>query len=160
MSMEHLGESFDIHGGGEDLIFPHHDCEIAQSEAATDKPFVRYWIHNGFVQINQEKMSKSLGKNRRMGLPSRPRRSGIFCSAPITETPLIFLTRPCGRPNGRWTGSMTFSSDLTRRPYRRGKEMSYSQPCWIGSAKRFARRWMMTLTRQQPLRSYSFCAGS
>lgn len=61
MSMEHLGESFDIHGGGEDLIFPHHDCEIAQSEAATDKPFVRYWIHNGFVQINQEKMSKSLG---------------------------------------------------------------------------------------------------
>ncbi len=61
MSMEHLGESFDIHGGGEDLIFPHHDCEIAQSEAATDKPFVRYWIHNGFVQIHQEKMSKSLG---------------------------------------------------------------------------------------------------
>ncbi|MFQ5988379.1 MAG: cysteine--tRNA ligase [Candidatus Methylomirabilales bacterium] len=61
MSMEHLGESFDIHGGGEDLIFPHHDCEIAQSEAATDRPFVRYWIHNGFVQINQEKMSKSLG---------------------------------------------------------------------------------------------------
>ncbi|MEE9538012.1 MAG: cysteine--tRNA ligase [candidate division NC10 bacterium] len=61
MSMEHLGESFDIHGGGEDLIFPHHDCEIAQSEAATDKPFVRYWIHNGFVTINQEKMSKSLG---------------------------------------------------------------------------------------------------
>jgi cysteinyl-tRNA synthetase len=61
MSMEHLGTSFDIHGGGEDLIFPHHDCEIAQSEAATDRPFVRYWIHNGFVQINQEKMSKSLG---------------------------------------------------------------------------------------------------
>lgn len=61
MSMEHLGESFDVHGGGEDLIFPHHDCEIAQSEAATGKPFVRYWIHNGFVQINQEKMSKSLG---------------------------------------------------------------------------------------------------
>ncbi|MFQ5741932.1 MAG: DALR domain-containing protein, partial [Acidobacteriota bacterium] len=61
MSMEHLGESFDIHGGGEDLIFPHHDCEIAQSEAATEERFVRYWIHNGFVQINQEKMSKSLG---------------------------------------------------------------------------------------------------
>jgi cysteinyl-tRNA synthetase len=61
MSMEHLGESFDIHGGGEDLIFPHHDCEIAQSEAATEKPFARYWIHNGFVQVNQEKMSKSLG---------------------------------------------------------------------------------------------------
>jgi cysteinyl-tRNA synthetase len=61
MSMKYLGESFDIHGGGEDLIFPHHECEIAQSEAATRKPFVRYWIHNGFVNLGAEKMSKSLG---------------------------------------------------------------------------------------------------
>ena len=61
MSMKYLGESFDIHGGGEDLIFPHHENEIAQSEAATGKPFARYWIHNGFVRINKEKMSKSLG---------------------------------------------------------------------------------------------------
>ncbi len=61
MSMEHLGESFDIHGGGEDLIFPHHECEIAQSEAATDRPFVRCWVHNGFVNLGAEKMSKSLG---------------------------------------------------------------------------------------------------
>jgi cysteinyl-tRNA synthetase len=61
MSMKYLGESFDIHGGGKDLIFPHHENEIAQSEAATGKPFVRYWLHNGFVNINAEKMSKSLG---------------------------------------------------------------------------------------------------
>ncbi len=61
MSQAHLGESIDIHGGGKDLIFPHHENEIAQSEAATGKPFVRYWLHNGFVNINQEKMSKSLG---------------------------------------------------------------------------------------------------
>lgn len=61
MSMEYLGEGFDIHGGGEDLIFPHHENEIAQSEAATGKPFVRYWIHNGFVNLGAEKMSKSLG---------------------------------------------------------------------------------------------------
>jgi cysteinyl-tRNA synthetase len=61
MSQRYLGESFDIHGGGKDLIFPHHENEIAQSEAATGKPFVRYWVHNGFVNINQEKMSKSLG---------------------------------------------------------------------------------------------------
>jgi cysteinyl-tRNA synthetase len=61
MSMRHLGETFDIHGGGMDLIFPHHENEIAQSCAATDKEFARYWLHNGFVQINQEKMSKSLG---------------------------------------------------------------------------------------------------
>jgi len=61
MAMKHLGETFDIHGGGADLIFPHHENEIAQSCAATGKEFARYWVHNGFVQINQEKMSKSLG---------------------------------------------------------------------------------------------------
>jgi cysteinyl-tRNA synthetase len=61
MSMKYLGETLDIHGGGKDLIFPHHENEIAQSEAATGKPFVKYWLHNGFVNINSEKMSKSLG---------------------------------------------------------------------------------------------------
>ena len=61
MSQKYLGETFDIHGGGRDLIFPHHENEIAQSEAATGKPFVKYWVHNGFVNINKEKMSKSLG---------------------------------------------------------------------------------------------------
>lgn len=61
MSTRYLGESFDIHGGGKDLVFPHHENEIAQSEAASGKPFVKYWIHNGFVNVNQEKMSKSLG---------------------------------------------------------------------------------------------------
>ncbi len=61
MSSEYLGESFDIHGGGKDLCFPHHENEIAQSEGIFGKQFVKYWIHNGFVNINQEKMSKSLG---------------------------------------------------------------------------------------------------
>ncbi|MDY0190210.1 MAG: cysteine--tRNA ligase [Desulfuromonas sp.] len=61
MGMEYLGESFDIHGGGKDLVFPHHENEIAQSEGATGKPFVKYWLHNGFVNVNKEKMSKSLG---------------------------------------------------------------------------------------------------
>jgi cysteinyl-tRNA synthetase len=61
MSQRYLGESFDIHGGGKDLVFPHHENEIAQSEAVTGKPFVRFWIHNGFVNIDREKMSKSLG---------------------------------------------------------------------------------------------------
>ena len=61
MSMKYLGETFDIHGGGADLIFPHHENEIAQSECATGKPFGRYWVHNGFVNIHAEKMSKSLG---------------------------------------------------------------------------------------------------
>lgn len=61
MSQKHLGETLDIHGGGQDLIFPHHENEIAQSEAYTGKQFVRYWLHNGFVTIKEEKMSKSLG---------------------------------------------------------------------------------------------------
>lgn len=61
MSMRYLGNGFDIHGGGKDLIFPHHENEIAQSEAATGGEFVKYWVHNGLIQINREKMSKSLG---------------------------------------------------------------------------------------------------
>ena len=61
MSSALLGDTFDIHGGGRDLIFPHHENEIAQSEGASGKPFVKYWLHNGFVNVNQEKMSKSLG---------------------------------------------------------------------------------------------------
>ena len=61
MAMRYLGESFDLHGGGEDLIFPHHECEIAQSEACTGKPLARYWVHNGMVNMGKEKMSKSLG---------------------------------------------------------------------------------------------------
>jgi cysteinyl-tRNA synthetase len=61
MSMTYLGESFDIHGGGVDLVFPHHENEIAQSEGATGKPFATYWLHTGFLSVDGEKMSKSLG---------------------------------------------------------------------------------------------------
>jgi len=61
MSQRFLGDTFDIHGGGEDLIFPHHENEIAQSEGASDKPLANFWIHNGFVRIKGEKMSKSIG---------------------------------------------------------------------------------------------------
>jgi cysteinyl-tRNA synthetase len=61
MSMHHLGEQIDIHGGGNDLIFPHHENEIAQTESITGKSFARYWVHNGMMQISGEKMSKSLG---------------------------------------------------------------------------------------------------
>jgi cysteinyl-tRNA synthetase len=61
MSMKYLGETLDIHGGGRDLVFPHHENELAQSEAANDRPFARFWVHHGLLTINQEKMSKSLG---------------------------------------------------------------------------------------------------
>ena len=61
MSKRHLADEIDIHAGGADLIFPHHENEIAQSECANGRRFVKYWLHNGFVTINKEKMSKSLG---------------------------------------------------------------------------------------------------
>jgi cysteinyl-tRNA synthetase len=61
MSAKYLGAPFDIHGGGEDLVFPHHENEIAQAEALTGEQFVRYWLHNGFITVAKEKMSKSLG---------------------------------------------------------------------------------------------------
>ncbi len=61
MSMKYLGDTIDIHGGGQDLVFPHHENEIAQSEAATGKPFAKYWMHNGYINVNNEKMSKSKG---------------------------------------------------------------------------------------------------
>ncbi len=61
MNLAHLGEQIDIHGGGNDLIFPHHENEIAQSESLTGKPFARFWMHNGMLQLSGEKMSKSLG---------------------------------------------------------------------------------------------------
>ena len=61
MIKKHLGDTIDIHGGGQDLIFPHHENEIAQSEAANGVPFAHYWMHNGFLNIDNQKMSKSLG---------------------------------------------------------------------------------------------------
>ena len=61
MAKKYLGETIDIHAGGQDLAFPHHENEIAQSEALTGKPFARYWMHNGYINIDNEKMSKSLG---------------------------------------------------------------------------------------------------
>jgi cysteinyl-tRNA synthetase len=61
MNLSHLGEQIDIHGGGNDLVFPHHENEIAQTESYTSKPFARYWMHNGMLQLQGEKMSKSIG---------------------------------------------------------------------------------------------------
>src|SRR5712692_4953977 len=64
MSQKYLGTTFDVHGGGKDLVFPHHENEIAQSEAASGQPLARFWLHNGFITVDTEKMSKSLGNFR------------------------------------------------------------------------------------------------
>lgn len=117
MSMKYLGETFDIHGGGQDLIFPHHENEIAQSEAYSGQAFARYWVHNGFININQEKMSKSSGnfftiaeileryhpEVVRLFLLSRHYRSPIDFSPPLIEQSrknLIDLYRLLSRMDG------------------------------------------------------------
>lgn len=88
MSTHYLGNTLDFHGGGSDLIFPHHENEIAQSEGCTGCHFVDYWLHNGFITINSEKMSKSLNnfflvKDVLENTPAM--RSAISCFPPITE---------------------------------------------------------------------------
>ncbi len=93
MSMHYLGESFDIHAGGQDLIFPHHENEVAQSEGATGRPFARYWMHVGYLNINKEKMSKSLGNVlnvREMRRQFDPRAIRFFLLSAHYRSPLNF----------------------------------------------------------------------
>ena len=101
MSLKYLGPGFDIHGGGYDLIFPHHENEIAQSEAATGKTFVRYWMHNGFITVKEEKMSKSLGNFclvRDILAIFTGSRAFSFC--PPTTAALDFMTKAGCRRRG------------------------------------------------------------
>lgn len=88
MSMKYLGETFDIHGGGLDLVFPHHENEIAQSECATGKPFAKQWIHHGLITIDGHKMSKSL--HNYVTLENLPNRKGRDVEA-LQELKLLFL---------------------------------------------------------------------
>ena len=136
MSMEYLGTNFEIHGGGKDLVFPHHENEIAQSEAATGEPFARYWLHNGLIQINREKMSKSLGN--------------FFTLAEATKrwSPesirLFFLSHHYQRPADFSEKSMRDSESSLERIYvtlRRAEQASAaegSDPALESSAAKFA----------------------
>ena len=95
MSTHCLGQHFDIHGGGQDLQFPHHENEIAQSEGATGQPFVNVWMHNGFVRINDEKMSKSLGNFftvREVLQQYRPEEIRFFILSSHYRSPLNYST--------------------------------------------------------------------
>ena len=104
MSRHHLGETLDFHGGGCDLVFPHHENEIAQSEGATGQPFVRYWVHNGYLMIDKEKMSKSRATSSPPGRPasdSPPWRSASSCSPPTTGPPSTSPRRDSSRRRRR-----------------------------------------------------------
>jgi len=109
MSMTYLGESFDIHAGGLDLIFPHHENEIAQSEAATGKPFVKYWMHNGFIDIAGEKMSKSLGNFKTA--------RAILQKIPTTAIRLFFLLK-------HYRGPIDFSDEALQNALKARERLS------------------------------------
>lgn len=104
MSATHLGVTFDIHGGGKDLVFPHHENEIAQSEGASGQLFVRYWLHNGFVNVDSEKMSKSLGNFftvREVLNVYHPEAIRMFLLSTHYRSPINYTTRNLEEATGR-----------------------------------------------------------
>jgi cysteinyl-tRNA synthetase len=105
MSMKYLGQGFDIHGGGQDLIFPHHENEIAQSEAYTGRPFCKYWVHNGFVTVQGAKMAKSLGNVFAL--------KNLFVEFPDPEVARLFLL------SLHYRSPMDFSREKLRQSQRR-----------------------------------------
>jgi cysteinyl-tRNA synthetase len=117
MSAEILGQPLDIHGGGKDLIFPHHENEIAQSEAAGDREFVRYWMHNGFVNIDSEKMSKSLGNFftiREVLQQYRPEVVRFFLLSTHYRSPLDFSDRALTEARTRYERFMNLFARIYR----------------------------------------------
>ncbi len=117
MSAAILGQPLDIHGGGKDLIFPHHENEIAQSEAATGKEFVRYWMHNGFVNIDSEKMSKSLGNFftiREVLEKYRPEVVRLFLLSTHYRSPLDFSDKALTEAEVRYERFMNLFARVSR----------------------------------------------
>lgn len=118
MSSGLLGETIDIHGGGKDLVFPHHENEIAQSEAAFGKQFVKYWVHNGFVNINQEKMSKSLGNFlliRDILKACHPETVRLFLLSNHYRSPIDFNEKAMEEASGALDRVYTFLERVVRR---------------------------------------------
>jgi cysteinyl-tRNA synthetase len=117
MSAALLGQPFDIHGGGKDLIFPHHENELAQSEAEAGREFVRYWIHNGFVNIDREKMSKSLGNFftiREVLERYKPEIIRLFLLSTHYRSPLDFSDQALGEARVRYERFMNLFSRMDR----------------------------------------------
>ncbi|RXT09054.1 cysteine--tRNA ligase [Ammoniphilus sp. CFH 90114] len=118
MSMKYLGESFDIHGGGHDLIFPHHENEIAQTEALTGKSMAKYWMHNGYINIDNEKMSKSLGnfilvKELREQVP--PHILRFFMLSAHYRNPINFSQELLEQAQNAWDRIITAVTNLEHR---------------------------------------------
>jgi len=163
MSQRYLGDTLDIHGGGKDLIFPHHENEIAQAEGATGRPFVRFWLHNGFVNIAKEKMSKSLGNFLtikeilkeyhpevvRFFLLSRHYRSPVDFSSQGMEEARQNLARFYQVLGGSTSYSIRKGKGLLkRRGFLQKKKRLFKR--WRGSPANLKRPWMTTSIPQQP----------
>ena len=106
MATKYLGETIDIHSGGQDLIFPHHENEIAQSEGATGKPFARYWLHNGYINVDNRKMSKSLGNFftvRDISKDFDPEVVRLFMLSSHYRNPINFSRSRWNRPKVHWS---------------------------------------------------------
>jgi len=130
MSLKYLGNTVDIHGGGQDLVFPHHENEIAQSESFTGvKPFVRYWLHNGMVQLGEEKMSKSLGnlitiKEAQERYGADAIRIFVLSShyrSPLTYSEEILEAAEKGADRLRQTANNSVSGQKTGKPIETGQ---------------------------------------
>ncbi len=127
MSMKYLGKTFDIHGGGLDLIFPHHENERAQSEAATGQTYVKYWMHNGFVTINGEKMSKSLGNFITIDdilKEYHPETLRLFLLSKHYRSPLDYSTRAMTEAETalvRSYSALAEAKDLLRSPVKKNR---------------------------------------
>jgi cysteinyl-tRNA synthetase len=105
MVRKYLGETIDIHGGGQDLQFPHHECEVAQTEALTGQPLARYWMHNGYIHVNEQKMSKSLGNGmnvKQLLQTVRPQVVRLFILATHYRNPLNFSDETIKQAEGGW----------------------------------------------------------
>jgi cysteinyl-tRNA synthetase len=125
MSTELLGPTLDIHGGGKDLIFPHHENELAQTEAYTGKTFVRYWVHNGFVTLNREKMSKSLGNFltiREMLSRYHPEVVRLFLLSSHYRSPLDYSEETIRRTEDGLTRLYSTLDQLSRQGANQGVE--------------------------------------
>lgn len=123
MTRAELGDTFDIHGGGLDLIFPHHEDEIAQSESAIDKPFAKYWLHNGYIMVQKEKMSKSLGNFttlRAIFQKYHPRAVRLLYLQTHYRSPIDFtevlLTQASNSLNHLWDAWRALKKKSTQKP--------------------------------------------
>ena len=169
MSTTYLGETFDIHGGGKDLLFPHHENEIAQTSGAPGKPYVRYWMHNGFINIDNERCPSPRAISSPCAISPRSltwRPCACSCSRRITAAPSTSAATSSRRRPAAWSGStmraISFSSSSPAP--RTARPTKASGPLWTSACARrksSSPPWMTTSTppTRWP-RCLSWCAPS